>query len=263
MKNFLDQKFKFLSNLALLSLIFCLGVNGLSTLIDLKKGLKTENQQNNTMVFSGVGEVVIKPDVASFVITIRESAPSVAQAQQKMAEKAQKLFYVLEAKGADKADIQTENYTTNPLYSYEGVICKKSGCSSPKRVLKGYEAFETVSVKFRNIEKVGEILGKIAELSISEVRGPIFAIEDPQKFRSDAQLIAIKKAKADAQVSAKNLGVKLGKIIGFSEDAPYQGHNSRAVMSAKSAAVDSLESVRIESGSDKISVRVFVTYQID
>lgn len=262
MKNFFDQKFKFLSSLALASLTFCLIANGLSALVDLKNGSKPENHQNNTMVFSGVGEVTIKPDVASFAITVRESAPNVAQAQQKMTQKAEKLFSLLESQGAEKADIQTENYTTNPLYSYEGVVCKKNGCSSPKKILKGYEAFETVSVKFRNIEKAGEVLSQIAQLSISEVRGPIFAIEDPQKFRSEAQLIAIKKAKEEAQITAKNLGVRLGKIIGFSEDAPYQGYG-RSMMSAKSVAADGLESVRIEPGSDKVSVRVFVTYQID
>lgn len=260
MKNFFDENVKLLTSLALAALIFFLFTQSFIAIADIKIRAKAVNP-NNVITFRGVGEIEAKPDVATFNFTIREHEKDVALAQQKMTKKTNELLELLK-KSVKKEDVKTENYATNPRYIYESVTCRKNICPPAKQVLQDYEATQTIEVKLRDIDKSGEILSAVAALGISEVNGPSFSIEDPSKLKSQAQALAIQKAKAEAKITAKNLGVSLGKIVRFSEE---QNHNFMRPMMMGRAAVSTLEmeSVKIEAGAEKVVAVVFITYEID
>ncbi len=263
MKKFLnDEILRSLGALALIALIFFLIAQGFATLAGLKIQTKTAHQNNLT--FRGTAEIKTVPDIALFNFTIREVDLDVSLAQQKMAEKTNKLFALLEESGVRKSDIQTANYSSYPKYNYLTQPCVNGVCPAGKQVLEGYEATQTVTVKLRDNAKNGEILSKAAALQINEVFGPNFTVEDPQKFKMQAQLEAIKKAKEEAQLTAENLGIKLGKIIRFQEE-PLYNLSSRPMMKAAAMADSSSEvtSSQIAAGEEKISMSVSITYEIE
>ena len=73
---------------------------------------------------------------------------------------------------------------------------------------------------------------------------------------------AIEKARAQADVLAKGLGVKIKEVVSFSEDsnpsyAPEYGMGGDAMM-AKSASV----APELPAGEEKITSRVYVTFEI-
>ena len=260
MKNFFDDKLKFLSAIALAALSFFLFTRSFVDVADVR--IRAKSPHPNVITFRGISEIEAKPDVATFEITIRENDKNVTQAQQKMTQKNNKLLEILEQKSIKKDDIKTTNYSTNPRYVYESRECRKGICLPAKQVLQDYEATQTLSVKLRDIEKCGEILGAIASLEIGEVNGPSFAIDDLSKLKSEAQAQAIKKAQIEAKNTAKNLGVSLGKIVRFAEEP--NNNFARPMMMGRAVASDmAVKSVQIEPGVDKVVSVVSITYEID
>ncbi len=265
MKNLFDHNIKLLSAVALIALIFFLFIQSLSSIADIKIRSKAINP-TNTITFRGSAEIKAIPDVAIFNVTIRESEKDVSLAQQKMTEKNNNLLALLKEDGIEKKDIQTTNYSTYPKYSYEQKPCVNGVCPSGKQILDGYEATQTLNIKLRNKEKAGELLSKISSLQIAEISGPDFGVDDPQLFKSQAQNIAIEKAQKEAETTAKNLGVKLGKIVRFYEEPnPHFGGPRPVMMMAKGMMADSAEMAapQLEAGEEKISSTVMITYEIE
>jgi uncharacterized protein YggE len=153
------------------------------------------SQNQNLISVSGNAEITTTPDIATFSFTVREEEKDAKLAQQKMAKKAQDAIAELSKNGVEDKDIKTSNYNAAPRYDYTPASCEKGICTSSKRILRGYEAFETVQVKVRNISKAGDILSAIAQVGVFEVSGLNFVIEDMAKFKADARSQAIAKAK--------------------------------------------------------------------
>jgi hypothetical protein len=253
---------KNLVSIALGMLIFFLFIQTFATIADVAFKRKTTFPVS-TIIGRGTAKVAAKPDVANFSITIRELDSDVEKSQQKMVAKANKAIDSMKENGIKKEDIKTENYSTYPKYSYAPVICRNGVCPPSKQVLEGYEAVETLSVKIRNLEKAGEIVTKIAQLKIGEVSGMFFAIDDVEKFKNEARVEAIKKAKEDAKLTAKNLGVSLGKIVMYNEEAPGFFPVERRMMMAKPLdGVGVAELPKIEPGEQMVSASVIVTYEM-
>ena len=217
----------------------------------------------NVITVRGVGEALAVPNIATFSFTVREEAKDVASAQQKSSDKANKAVAFLKEKGIEDKDIQTEGYNTNPKYDYSsGVVCTSSFCPPSKPVLTGYEVSETVSVKVREIAKAGDLLAGIANLSIGEVSGISLTIDSPEALKAQAKADAIAKARVDAEATAKNLGLHLGKVVDFSEENSSQDYPmALGAPVMMKASVDSV-APNIQPGEQKITSTVSITYEV-
>ena len=128
--------------------------------------------------------------------------------------------------------------------------------------MTGYEASETVNVKVRDTTNVAKTLSTLADAKITEVNGPNFQIDNPEKLKADARAKAIIDAKAKAKVLGKSLGLRLEKIISFSDnDGGYY-----PMMTMKATAMDTGSSQsmpNIAAGEQKITSNVSITFEID
>lgn len=217
----------------------------------------------NTMSFEGKGEVTAVPDIAKVNLTIRRDAKEVKDAQTKVTTLEKSVLDFLEKSGVEKKDIKTESYNSYPKYDY-GTPCYSMNVStcrpeSPKVI--GYEVSEYISVKIRDLTKAGEIVAGIGAVGIYEISGPNFTIEKEEEFKAEARRKAIEEAKAKAESLAKDLGIKLVRIVNFSEAGNYP---MPYMYAAKNMAMDSvLESApALPTGENKITSNVTITYEI-
>jgi len=218
---------------------------------------------SNVITVRGVGEALATPNIATFSFTVREEAKDVASAQQKSSEKSNKAIAYLKEKGIEEGDIKTEGYNTNPKYDYSArVACSSTFCPPAKPVIVGYEVSESVSVKVRDMEKAGELLAGIASLSIGEVGGLSMTIDSPEALKISAKADAIAKAKIDAEATAKNLGLHLGRVVGFYEENTNGGDYPIAYGGAMSAKVMEVSAPSIQPGEQKITSTVSITYEV-
>ena len=254
-----------------------------------KDSLLGESTTPATISFSGHGEVNAVPDIASVYFTISKNAATVKDAQAGVATIEKNSLDILKAKGVADVDIKTADASFYPNYEYQNAICPQyaptpvsapnsvsgSGsavssaiigspiyCPPGKQVLKGYTASESITVKVRNTDSVGDLMQALGTTGISNLSGPNFSIDNPDAVQAQARKLAIDDAKAKAQVLAKDLGVSLGKISSFNDSGNgypiMYATDSLKSMGAAPAAAPAV----IPKGQNTITSDVTITYEI-
>lgn len=219
---------------------------------------------SNTISFEGTAEVSAIPDIATVSFTIRESAAAIKDAQTKVTTKETVALAFLEKSGIAKKDIKTESYNSYPKYDY-GTPCY-SGMTIPCRqdspTIVGYEVSEYVSVKVRDLTKAGEVLNGVGAAGVSEISGPNFSIENEDSLKEQARKMAIDEAKAKAETLADDLGVRLVRIVNFSENGNYPIYSKSLMVADGRETSVSSPTPALPTGENKITSTVTITYEI-
>lgn len=218
----------------------------------------------NTISVSGKGEIVAKADIASLTFSVIEESPNVSDAQDRAAKKINDIINFLKRGGVEEKDIKTINYNIYPRYNYIK-LTEKTILPPVKdnRVLIGYEVNQGIEVKIRKIDSAGTILSGIGNLGASNVSGLNFSIDEEDKLKKEARDLAIEDAKEEAKALARGLGVKLVRIINFSESGYfpiYMEKFSADIMSMADGGAGPVP--EIPAGEDKIISQVNIVYEI-
>lgn len=220
----------------------------------------------NTISVSGEGTVYAVPDIATFSVSVRETAKDVATAQKAATEKNNKIVAYLMEAGIEEKDVQTTDYNVNPQYDYSNTSCGSGYCPPSNPVLVGYEVSQTLTIKVRDTDKAGDILSGVGERGASNVSGLSFTIDDEDIITAEAREKAIADAKDKAEQLAKDLNVRLVRIVGFSESGNYPYFNKVMLESyGRGGAIDGAQSApapQLPVGENKIISNVTVVYEI-
>lgn len=222
---------------------------------------------SNTISVSGDGEVLAVPDIATISFTIQEEGKTVSAAQDLVSTKTKAVLAALDKVGIPGKDIKTESYNSNPKYEYQqsaSIVCTNSYCppNPGKQVIVGYQVSQSVNVTVRNLDLVNSTVAALGKAEVSNMYGPNFAIDKVDDLTALARKQAIDKARAKAEVLARDLGVTLVRIVSFSEGQNYPimyATKAMGMATADSAAVPAPE---LPLGQTKITSNVTVTYEI-
>ncbi len=220
---------------------------------------------NNTITVSGEGEVFAVPDIASFSFSSSEDAKTVKEAQDKVTKKINVALATLkdDYKIEDK-DIKTIDYSVYPKYEYTSFPCSQFSCPPGKQNLTGYTVSQTIAVKVRKVSDAGDILGSMGSAGVSNISGLNFTIDNEDALKRDARQSAIADAQDKAKDLSRDLGVKLVRIVNFSESGNYPTYYSKtasfdmAVGGGREGAI----APEIPTGENKIMSNVTITYEI-
>lgn len=210
-----------------------------------------------TITVSGKGEIVRVPDIATFSFSVTEESLDVAVAQDSAAKTSNAILAFLEKSGVNKKDIQTSGYNIYPRYEYSG----KYGYGG-KQTLAAYVVSQSFSVKVRKISDAGKIIGGIGEYGATNLSGLTFSVDREDDVAKEARAKAIAEARQNAEVLARELGVTLVRIIGYSEGGYGGGpiYYEKAMLSGTSRVAD--VAPEIPAGETKITSNVSVTYEV-
>lgn len=233
---------------------------------DLKKlpNAGREIYPQSTIMVSGEGEAFAIPDIASFNFSVTEVSETVEGAQGLLDGKITKAIATLKEAGIDEKDIKTMNYNVYPKYEYNQIVCITYPCPQGKNELVGYEVSQSIVVKVRKIDQAGDLVSKIGALNVSNISGVEFTVDDREKYVKQAREEAISKAKEEAKILAKQLGVRLGRILYYNDNSgypmPYYGEG----MGGDMMKVSSVAPARAElpQGETKITANISITYEI-
>jgi uncharacterized protein YggE len=221
---------------------------------------------NNTVTVTSEGEVFAVPDVATFSFGAMSSAKTVTDAQKNVTDKIAKALALVKGAGVEDKDIKTTDYSVSPRYEYTNFPCGVNICPPSKQNLVGYEVSQNISVKVRKVEDAGKILESLGGTEVTNISGLQFTIDDQNKLEADARAKAITDAKAKAKVLAKDLGLRLVRIVNFSESGNYPifyGRDASAVMEQGMGGGNPVvPKAEVPVGQNKISSNISITYQI-
>jgi len=217
----------------------------------------------NTIVVSGEGEVYASPDIASLSYSVRDTKKTVAEAQAEVEKKISASLTFLKENGVDEKDIQTTGTTFYPQYQYYDNYCRVDYCPPAKApVITGYEMSETVSVKVRAIDNIGKLIAGLGNIGVTDLSGPNFAIDNEDVLKEEARGEAITKAKTKASSLAKDLGVRLGDIVSFSESGNSPIYYGKEMGMGIGGAAPMASDISTSSGENKVISNVTITYEI-
>lgn len=227
---------------------------------------KQWNSGPTTISVTGTGEAMAVPDIATFSFSVRAEGADATAAQAASAEAVNAVMAYLKEQGIEEKDIKTENYTLNPKYNYEPRPCPMGMyCPPSEPVQEGFEVYQSVSVKVRDTNKAGTLLGGVGEKGATDISGLSFTIDNEEKLKSDARALAIADAKAQAEVLAEQLEVRLVEMIGFYEEMPsnpYYGYGGAMMDMAMSERAEMAPTPDLPAGENTVTSRVTLTYKI-
>lgn len=189
------------------------------------------------------------PDLA----TIRSGVVTQgATAQAALSENAQRMDRVIAAlkrAGVADRDIQTATIQLNPQYRY--------GENVPPTIT-GYQATNSVSVRFRDVARSGAILDALVREGANQIDGPNLAVEAMDAAMDEARTDAIRRARARAELYAKAAGLRVERILVIAEGSAPMPPQPMPVMAmrAEMAAKDS----QVLPGEQEINATVTVRF---
>ena len=237
--------------LATVVVVFLAIFLGVLTRNELKKYdyIGRTEQQIYTITIDGEGKVTAIPDIAQISLGIQTDKSTVVQAQQENTDKMNKIIVELKKTGIDAKDIKTTNYSIYPRYDW----------ANGTQILHGYTVSQNVSVKIRDLEKVGAIVDQAGNAGANQVNNLGFKVDDEEKLKIEARQKAIEDAKSKASMLKKQLGIRLGKIVNYQEGGYYPPIYLKAETFGGGVGGDGPE---VPAGENEIVVNVTITYQI-
>jgi len=258
MENFLGSKLnRFLTTVVLGLLVLALGAYAYYTMQQARY-LYTGP---TTISVSGEGEVLAVPDIGQFSFSVMAEGEDAVTAQGASAAKINDINAALEAAGVERSDIKTEYYSLYPKYKYETMPCIAGMYCPGEQVQDGFEVNQTILVKVRNLDQAGALLGLVGDKGATNISGLSFTIDDDGAIKEEARAMAIADAKAKADALAKDLGVRLTKMVGYYEDEgmnPYYGKGGDMMVQSEMSAV----SPDMPTGENTTTSRVTLTFQV-
>jgi len=215
----------------------------------------TGGEQPHTISVTGTGLAYGKPDMAVAQIGVQTRNADPAQAVEESNRKMAALTAALKELGIEEKDIQTSNFSVYAQQDYT----PETG--QPKDTFT-YVVDNTLSVTVRDLNQVGEALGRAVDAGANNIYGVTFGVSDPSQLEAEARGKAMADAKARAEQIAQAAGVTLDAPMNISEytsgPVPYFAAELKAGVGGAAAPAP----VPVSTGQIQVSLQVNVTYII-
>jgi uncharacterized protein YggE len=198
------------------------------------------------------GEVSRVPDTARISAGVVTTAPTATAALAQNATQMASVRAALKRAGIADRDIQTSSINLYPDYRQD-----QQGGSTPQII--GYRASNEVSVKFRDIANTGKILDALVAEGANQINGPMLGIDKPDQALDEARTKALAAARARAELYARALGKRVGRILSISEGG---GSYVQPLPMMRMGALGA-QATSIDPGEQSVSVSLAVSFELE
>jgi uncharacterized protein YggE len=206
----------------------------------------------------GEGEMAASPDMAILSLSVLREADTARAALDADNKAMADVIDAMKGAGVADRDLQTSGLAIDPRYS----AAKPNGEQQEEPRIIGYRAVNTLTVRVRDLGKLGAIIDKSVSLGVNQGGGITFTNDDMSKPMEEARKRAMMDAIARAKTLTEAAGVKTGKIIEISEQS-YRPVPQPMAMKARSFAAAPADSVPVQAGENTYHATVTVTFEIN
>ena len=160
-----------------------------------------------------------------------------------------KVIDAMRASGVEPKDLQTSGLSLEPRYYRPD---KPSATDRPRII--GYTAANEVTLRVRDLGKLGDLLDKVT--GANRIDGIGFIVSNQESLLDEARRKAVADAKDKADLYARAAGFTLGKVMSLTEESVPSPRPMVARAMAASAPVP------VEAGEMTLSVRVRVVWSL-
>ncbi len=206
---------------------------------------------------TGEGIARLAPDMALVTLSVLRQEKTARAALDANNRAMTEVLAAMKQSGIETRDLQTSNFSIDPQYFYP-----KSTDNTPvEPQITGYRVSNTLTVRVRDLSKLGTILDKSVTLGVNQGGNIQFTNDDPSAAINEARKDAVSDAIAKARTLAEAAGVELGRIALIDEQhrapSPVPLMRAETAMKASSGAA-----VPVASGENQYSVKVNVNFEL-
>ncbi len=205
---------------------------------------------------SGEGRATTAPDMAIVQLSAVKDGKTAREALNANNAAMAEVLAALRQAGIADRDLQTSGFSINPQYHYPP---SDDGGSRPPELV-GYQVVNGVSVRVRDLTKLGEVIDSSVSLGVNQAGGIEFTNDNPDAVITEARKAAVADAIGKARVLAEAAGVSLGRLIELAEQPSRPEPPVPFARMAKESAADQ---VPIATGENAYNVTVNVTFAIN
>lgn len=217
------------------------------------KAFAAEAQPLPTISVSGEGVVEAPPDRATISVGIVNRDKNATKVQSDNARIASDIIKAIADLGIERKNIRTGNYSFHQYYRND---------EKNRRIFEGYEANNTVSVIVEDLNLIGKVIDAALSNGANDVDSLQFGIRDKGTLQGEAIRLAVRDARAKAEIVAAELGKTIVGVRNISVNSGYVAapRMNKMMMASMEAAAD--YETPIESGTLSCSANVHVEFEI-
>lgn len=214
-----------------------------------------EEPRPRLLSVGGEGEVEVAPDRADVSFAVEASEKALADAERIVTEGTARLLKLCESLGIPKGAVRSAQLSVHPQYD-GGVV------SSRPRIV-GYMVSRQVDVDLRDLSKLGRLLQGAVETAANRVSGVAFGASRKDEHQRAALAAAAADAKANAEVLAAAMGVKLGRLHALTASESGGVPGPAPVFMMRAAKAESMAADQTyEAGRIKFQASVTAEYDL-
>jgi uncharacterized protein YggE len=201
---------------------------------------------------AGEGSVSAAPDFAELTLGVTNTGKNAGDAVAANAQAANALVALIKAEGVAPADIQTSTVSVSPMFS------QPSPNQETAPTVTGYSVSNNVSVRLRDIPRLGALLDKAVTAGANSIYGIGFGHNNPSALLDKARPLAVADARRKAEIYAAAGGGRIGRLMVLTEEAGRQPPVAFSRVYTAAAAAPT----PIEVGEDKLTVTVNARFEL-
>ncbi len=193
------------------------------------------------------------PDTATFSTGVTSKAATAQEALRTNSTDMEKVIAQIVALGIKRQDVQTSGINLNADYEYF------NDGRQPRFI--GYQVTNQVTVKVRQMARLGAILDAVVSKGANNISGPSFSLDDDTAAQREARDKAMERAQGQAMDYARRTGFTGVQLLAVSEAISNASPMGMRDMKRTSLQMEAA-APPIEGGQVGTSVTVNVTYQM-
>ncbi|WP_298813221.1 SIMPL domain-containing protein [uncultured Sphingomonas sp.] len=202
---------------------------------------------------SATGRVTRAPDQAVIRAGVVTQAATAAAATQENAARMAQVIASLKSAGIQPRDLSTSNVSLQPQYRY---------ADNQPPVVTGYQASNSVSVRFRDIARSGAVLDALVKAGANQIDGPSLSLSQPDAALDAARADAVARARARATLYAQAAGLRVERIVSISEAGENDGGQPQppVMFRVRAMAAESNAATQVLPGETDVTATINVRF---
>jgi uncharacterized protein YggE len=206
-----------------------------------------------TLNIAGSAQVHVAPDAALIATGVVTDGDTAAAALKANSAAVAKVLDAIRSFGVEAKDLQTSGLSLEARTSRPAV----SSANDRPHII-GYTAVNAVTVRARDLGKLGDLIDKVVAAGANRIDGIEFIVSNQEGLLDEARRKAVADAKDKADLYARAAGVTLGKVMSLTEESGSPVPRAMGRAMAMSAAAP----VPVEAGEMTLSVQVRLVWSL-
>ena len=203
---------------------------------------------------TGDARVTAKPDRVQIDVGVTTRAALSQEAASKNAREVETVLAAVRKAAGPTGVLRTISYSLTPNYRYH----PKEG----EPTIEGYTALNVIQVQLDDLTRIGAVIDAATQSGANRVQGIQFTLRDQDAVRAQALREAATRARAEVDVLAAALGVKVLRILSVEESSPRFAPVRVYGGAARAMNAEAAPQTPVESGTLDVTADVTLSVEV-